>query len=69
MVVSYYNNLFCTGADRHNDILMSLLLLVAEAINFVNFLVLSLNNFFLVLSFLVLSLNLSAWGPTDTTVF
>ena len=30
MVVSYYIKLFRTGADRHNGILMSLLLLVAE---------------------------------------
>ena len=33
MVVTYYIKLFQTGADRHNGILMSLLLLVAEAIN------------------------------------
>ena len=32
MVVTYYIKLFRTGADRHNGILMSLLLLVAEAI-------------------------------------
>ena len=30
MVVTYYIKLFCTGADRHNGILMSLLRLVAE---------------------------------------
>ena len=42
MVVTYYNNLSGTGADRHNGILMYLLLLVAETINFVIFLVLSL---------------------------
>ena len=32
MVVTYYNKLFSTGADRHNGILLSLLLLVAETI-------------------------------------
>ena len=32
MVVTYYIKLFRTGADRHNGILMSLLLLVAETI-------------------------------------
>ena len=32
MVVIYYIKLFRTGVDRHNGILMSLLLLVAEAI-------------------------------------
>ena len=32
MVVTYYIKLFLTGADRHNGILMSLLLLVAETI-------------------------------------
>ena len=32
MVVTYYVKLFRTGADRRNGILMSLLLLVAEAI-------------------------------------
>ena len=32
MVITYYIKLFRTGADRHNGILMSLLLLVAEAI-------------------------------------
>ena len=32
MVFSYYIKLFHTVADRHNDILMSLLLLVAETI-------------------------------------
>ena len=31
MMVTYYNKLFRTGADRHNGILMYLLLLVAEA--------------------------------------
>ena len=31
MVVTYYIKLFRMGADRHNGILMSLLLLVAEA--------------------------------------
>ena len=30
MVVTYYIKLFRMGADRHNGILMSLLLLVAE---------------------------------------
>ena len=30
MVVTYYIKLFCTGADRNNSILMSLLRLVAE---------------------------------------
>ena len=30
MVVTYYIKLYQTGADRHNGILMSLLLLVAE---------------------------------------
>ena len=30
MVVTYYFKLFCTGAERHNSILMSLLVLVAE---------------------------------------
>ena len=30
MVVTYYIKLFRTGADKHNVILMSLLLLVAE---------------------------------------
>ena len=30
MVVTYYVKLFRTGADRHNGILLSLLLLVAE---------------------------------------
>ena len=34
MVVTYYIKLFRTGADRHNGILMSLLFLVAETINF-----------------------------------
>ena len=32
MVVTYYIRLFRTGADRHNGILMSLLLLVAETL-------------------------------------
>ena len=32
MVVTYYIKLFYTGADRHNGILMSVLLLVAETI-------------------------------------
>ena len=32
MVVTYYIKLFRTGVDRHNVILMSLLLLVAETI-------------------------------------
>ena len=32
-VVTYYNKFFRTWADRHNGILMSLLLLAAEAIN------------------------------------
>ena len=32
MVVTYYIKLFRTGADRHNGILMSLSLLVAELI-------------------------------------
>ena len=34
MVVTYYIKLFQTGADRHNGILMSLLLLVAETTGF-----------------------------------
>ena len=33
MVGRYYNKIFRTGADRHNSILMSLFLLVAETIN------------------------------------
>ena len=33
MVLTYYIKLFLTGADRHNGILMSLLVLVAEAIS------------------------------------
>ena len=33
MVVTYYIKLFRTKADRHNGILMSLLLLVSETIN------------------------------------
>ena len=32
MVITYYIKLFLTGADRHNRILMSLLLLVVETI-------------------------------------
>ena len=32
MVVTYYINFFHTGTDRHNSILMSLLLLVEETI-------------------------------------
>ena len=41
MVVTYYIKLFQTGIDRHNGILMSLLLLVVEATmkfpaNFIN---------------------------------
>ena len=32
MVVTYYIKLFRSGAERHNGILMSLLLLVAETI-------------------------------------
>ena len=32
MVVTYYIKLFCTGADQHNGILMSLLFLAAETI-------------------------------------
>ena len=36
MVVTYYIKLFCTGSDRHNGILMSLLLLVAETKNFLS---------------------------------
>ena len=32
MVVTYYIKLFHTGADKHNGILMSLLLLVADTI-------------------------------------
>ena len=32
MVVTYYVNLFRMGADRHNSILMPLLLLVAETV-------------------------------------
>ena len=37
MVVTYYIKLFWTGADRHNVISMSLLLLVAETINIYTF--------------------------------
>ena len=33
MVVTYYIKIFRTGANRHNGILMSLLLLVARTIN------------------------------------
>ena len=33
MVVIYYIQLFRTGADKHNDILMSLFLLVAETMS------------------------------------
>ena len=33
MVVTYYIKLFRTGADRHNGVLISLLLLVAETTN------------------------------------
>ena len=33
MAFNYYIKLFCTWADRHNGILMSLLLLVAETTN------------------------------------
>ena len=36
MVGTYYINVFWTGADRHNGISMSLLLLVAETINFLD---------------------------------
>ena len=32
VIVTYYVKLFRTGTDRHNGILMSLLLLVAETI-------------------------------------
>ena len=35
MVVCYYIKLFRKGADRHNVVLMSLLLLVVDAINIV----------------------------------
>ena len=42
MVVTYYIKVFRTGADRHNNILMSFLLLVAETIkNITHFLRLS----------------------------
>ena len=34
MVITYYIKLFRTEADRHNVILMSLLLLVAETTNY-----------------------------------
>ena len=33
MVITYYIKLFRTGPDKHNGILMSLLLLVAETSN------------------------------------
>ena len=33
IVVTYYIKLFLMGADRHNGILMSVLILVAETIN------------------------------------
>ena len=33
MVITYYIKLFWTGADRHNGILMSLLLLVAQTMD------------------------------------
>ena len=32
IVITYYIKLLCTGADRHNGILLSLLLLVTETI-------------------------------------
>ena len=35
MVVTYYIKLFRTGADRHNGILMSLLLLVTETVIYI----------------------------------
>ena len=35
MVVTYYIKPFCTGADTHNGILMSLLLLVAETKSYI----------------------------------
>ena len=41
MVVTYCNKLFFTAADRHNVILMSVLLLVAETI-FLDYVVLKL---------------------------
>ena len=37
MVVTYYIKLFPAGADRHNDILMSLLLLVTETTSLIMF--------------------------------
>ena len=37
MVVTYYIKLFRTGANRHNGILMSLLLLDAETTNVAKF--------------------------------
>ena len=49
MVVTYYIRLFRTGADRHNGILMSLFLLVAETIRS---LFLWINMFTIALSFL-----------------
>ena len=46
MVVTYYIKLFQTGAERHNNISMSLLLLVAETktlmLSFLNILILVL---------------------------
>ena len=36
MVVTYYIKLFHMGADRHNSILMSLLVLVAEKMKLVD---------------------------------
>ena len=36
MVISYYIKLFREGADRHNGILISLLLLVSETITFIS---------------------------------
>ena len=48
MVVTYYIKLFCTGADRRNGILMSLLFQVAETIK----------AYFLLLSYVVLDCNL-----------
>ena len=35
MVVTYYVKLLLTGANKHNGILMSLLLLVAETVNLI----------------------------------
>ena len=45
MVVTYYIKLFRTGADRHNGILKSLLLLVAETKKRASREVLSFKNF------------------------